>query len=65
MARTPNAIRTPPPKLGEHNEEFYLERLGYTRGELDALEAKGIVGTRYPDEILNWPERSDAESAVD
>ena len=52
MAHTPNAIRTPPPKLGEHNEEIYLDLLGYTREELDALEASGLVGTAYPPELL-------------
>ena len=55
MARTPNSVRTPPPTLGQHNEEIYLDLLGCSRDELAALEAKGIVGTRYPDEILSWP----------
>ncbi len=55
MANTPNAVRTPPPKLGEHNEAIYLDMLGYTREELDALEAQGIVGTRYPESLLRWP----------
>ena len=56
LAGTPNAVRTPPPKLGEHNEAIYLDLLGYTREELEAMEAQGIVGTRYPDSLLRWPE---------
>ena len=52
MAHTPNAVRTPPPKLGQHNEEIYLDLLGYTREELDALEASGLVGTSYPPGLL-------------
>ena len=52
MAHTPNAVRTPPPKLGQHNEEIYLDLLGYTLEELEALKASGSVGTRYPPELL-------------
>jgi crotonobetainyl-CoA:carnitine CoA-transferase CaiB-like acyl-CoA transferase len=55
MAGTTNHVRTPPPKLGEHNEEIYLGRLGYTREELEAMVAKGLVGTRYPDSLIHWP----------
>ena len=32
LANTPNHIRRPPPRLGEHSEYVYLELLGYTRG---------------------------------
>ncbi len=52
MNRTPNQLRTPPPKLGEHNREIYLDLLGYSADELAALEAQGLVGTRYPDALL-------------
>jgi len=55
MAGTPNAVRTPPPKLGEHNEAIYLDLLGYSREQFEALAAKGVVGTRYPDALLRWP----------
>jgi crotonobetainyl-CoA:carnitine CoA-transferase CaiB-like acyl-CoA transferase len=52
MAQTPNAIRTPPVRLGEHNEQIYLDLLGYERDEYEALEAAGLVGTRYPESLL-------------
>ena len=52
LANTPNAIRLPPPALGEHNDWAYLDLLGYTRPELDALIARGQVGTRYPTSLL-------------
>lgn len=51
-ANTPNWIRTPPVKLGEHNEEVYLDLLGYSRADYDALVARGIVGTTYTPEVL-------------
>ena len=52
MSRTPNQLRTPPAKLGEHNREIYCDLLGYTDDEVAELEAKGLVGTAYPDELL-------------
>ena len=52
MQRTANQLRTPPPRLGEHNEEIYRELLGYSAKELAALERKGLVGTAYPDHLL-------------
>ncbi len=52
MERTPNEIRRPPPKLGEHNEYVYLELLGYSLERYDDLVERGLVGTRYPKEIL-------------
>ena len=52
LAHTPNAIRLPAPALGEHNDWAYLDLLGYTRPELNALIARGQVGTRYPASLL-------------
>ena len=52
LTSTPNAIRTPPPRLGQHNDEIYLELLGYSRDELAHMEAAGLVGTRYPEALL-------------
>ena len=52
MANTPNQIRRPPPALGEDNDEIYLNLLGYSREEYEALIAKGLVGTTYPEQLL-------------
>jgi crotonobetainyl-CoA:carnitine CoA-transferase CaiB-like acyl-CoA transferase len=52
MDNTPNPLRTPPPRLGEHNEEIYLDLLGYSREQYEELIAKGLVGTTYPPELL-------------
>ena len=52
MRNTSDEVRLPPPRLGEHNEEVYLDLLGYSREEYDSFVERGIVGTRYPDEIL-------------
>ena len=52
MEDTPNKLRTPPPLLGEHNEEVYLDLLGYSREEYEALIEQGLVGTTYPPELL-------------
>jgi crotonobetainyl-CoA:carnitine CoA-transferase CaiB-like acyl-CoA transferase len=51
-ANTPNHIRTPPVKLGEHNEEIYIDLLGYSREEYDGLVEKGLVGTTYPESVV-------------
>jgi CoA:oxalate CoA-transferase len=42
FSRTPWAAR-PAPRLGQHNEEVYCDRLGYSRGELSRLAEGGIV----------------------
>jgi len=55
MDDTPNEIRTPPPLLGEHNEEIYLDLLGYSREEYEELIEQGFVGTGYPPEVLAGP----------
>jgi crotonobetainyl-CoA:carnitine CoA-transferase CaiB-like acyl-CoA transferase len=34
---------TPAPRLGQHNEEVYCDRLGYSHGELSRLAEAGIV----------------------
>jgi crotonobetainyl-CoA:carnitine CoA-transferase CaiB-like acyl-CoA transferase len=52
MEDTPNELRTPPPVLGEHNEEVYLDLLGYSRQEYEDLIASGLVGTTYSPELL-------------
>ncbi len=52
MERTPDEVRLPPPLLGQHNEEIYLDLLGFTRAEYEAMIAKGIVGDTYAPEVL-------------
>ena len=49
---TPNSIRTPPPRLGEHTEEIYKQLLGYSDEEYNKLLEEGQVGDRYPDHLL-------------
>ncbi len=44
LSRTPGRIRHPGPRrVGEHNEEVYLGRLGLAREEFDRLRADGII----------------------
>ena len=47
FSRTPNAIRTPPPLLGEHNEYVYKEVLGVSDAEYRKLEDSGHIGMDY------------------
>jgi crotonobetainyl-CoA:carnitine CoA-transferase CaiB-like acyl-CoA transferase len=39
-------LRTPAPKLGQHNEQVLCGRLGLSADELRGLEAEGVIGTR-------------------
>ena len=55
MARTPNRLRMPPAKLGEHDREIYCDLLGYGEAEFQALQRKGLVGTRFPAHIWQPP----------
>jgi len=43
LSRTPWNIERPAPLLGEHNEEVYCSRLGYTRQDLVRLRADGAI----------------------
>jgi CoA:oxalate CoA-transferase len=43
FSRTPWSIRRLSPLLGEHNEEIYCKRLGYTREQLGELRDKGVI----------------------
>jgi crotonobetainyl-CoA:carnitine CoA-transferase CaiB-like acyl-CoA transferase len=51
MLQTPLTVRTPPVRLGEHNEYVYKELLGYSDDEYRALEAEGHIGTEYAPHI--------------
>ena len=45
FSRTPSsATRRPAPLIGEHNREVLLE-VGLSAGEIDALEAEGVLRT--------------------
>ena len=52
MANTPNELRLPPPKLGEHNEWAYTKLLGYSQEEYEAFRERKEVGESYPEELL-------------
>jgi crotonobetainyl-CoA:carnitine CoA-transferase CaiB-like acyl-CoA transferase len=43
MSATPPKIERPSPAKGEHNEEIYCGLLGYSRDDLDKLEAEGVI----------------------
>ena len=51
MDRTPNELRTPPVRLGEHNDYVYGELLAYPAERRAALERGGHIGTRYASHI--------------
>jgi len=44
-SKTPNQIRTPPVRLGEHNEYVYKELLGISDDEYKQLEEEKHIGT--------------------
>lgn len=43
LSATPWSVNRSAPLLGEHNEEVYCGRLGYTRQELVTLRAQGVI----------------------
>ena len=44
MSKTPNALRTAPPLLGEHNEYVYKGLLGFDEEEYQRLAKEGHIG---------------------
>jgi len=44
LSETPGAVRTPPPRLGEHTTAVLRDDLGYDQKQIDALGAAGAVG---------------------
>jgi CoA:oxalate CoA-transferase len=43
LSATPGKIRTPSPKLGEHNEEIYTGLLGLSQEKLAKLKQEGTI----------------------
>ncbi|MFH1382227.1 MAG: CoA transferase [Chloroflexota bacterium] len=43
LSKTPFLIQRAAPRLGEHNEEIYCEKLGYSKADLDALRKEGTI----------------------
>jgi crotonobetainyl-CoA:carnitine CoA-transferase CaiB-like acyl-CoA transferase len=43
LSETPGRIRSGPPRLGQHNTEIYQGHLGFSKEELEALKAEGII----------------------
>jgi crotonobetainyl-CoA:carnitine CoA-transferase CaiB-like acyl-CoA transferase len=43
--KKPFSIRTPPPTLGQHNQEILGGLLGLSEAEIDQLAREGIIGT--------------------
>jgi crotonobetainyl-CoA:carnitine CoA-transferase CaiB-like acyl-CoA transferase len=43
ISETPWKIDKAAPQLGEHNEEIFCQRLGYSKKELSQLHRRGII----------------------
>jgi crotonobetainyl-CoA:carnitine CoA-transferase CaiB-like acyl-CoA transferase len=43
LSETPGTIRTTVPAAGQHNDEVFLEILGYTETQLADLKKTGVV----------------------
>ena len=51
MSKTPNKLRLPPCRLGEHNEYVYKQVIGVSDEEYARLEAEGHIGMDFVPEI--------------
>jgi len=63
MAHTPNGLRTPPVRLGEHNHDIYCDLLGYSEAEYGALRERGLVAESFPESIWKPPAEAADQSA--
>jgi len=52
MSKTPNSLRLPPVRLGEHNEFVYKKILAVSDEEYAELEKEGHIGTDFADEAI-------------
>lgn len=43
MMETPWQLTSPAPLIGQHNEEIYCRRLGYTKDDLVRLKERGVI----------------------
>ncbi len=43
LSKTPGSIKSPVPKIGQHNKEIYCELLDYDDNELSQLKKDGII----------------------
>ena len=43
FSKTPSKIRSPPPLLGQHNDEILSELLNYTAEEISKLKDEGVI----------------------
>ena len=50
-ANTPNRLRLPPCRLGEHNEYVYKDLLGVGARDYETLEQTGHIGTEFSSEL--------------
>ena len=51
MSKTPNHLRLPPCRLGEHNEYVYKQLLGVSDKEYARLETEGHIGMDFVPEM--------------
>ena len=43
FSQTPHRFHHPAPMLGEHNEEIFVNRLGYSREDLARMRGTGVI----------------------
>ena len=48
LSESPGAVRTPPPRLGEHTRAILCDELGVTTDDIDAWQRRGIVRAMDP-----------------